>query len=247
MAKHCNSIVGFNNTGKIIPAYTSVMVGGRIYASGFDDDICFEISPADSTLRVMPGVTACDIYPKMAGKVIISGIANARIPEYFDPGDRLVPDGRSGWETSDSGSIQVVISADDSGIGAVLIGSGGSAAFPYSGYFSVEDKSTPDGRLAVIIHGGDTDLGYIQAREIKIEKESTQIYLLAEYIRTGTYSGYFKLTLTGDYKNEKVSDEFALWDLAQVTIESDETGKQSLKITQQWQNGAIYWGSRYWI
>ena len=184
MAKYCNSIVGFNISGRIIPAYTPVMVGKRISASGFDDDICFEISLNRNALRVMPGITAHKIYPGMAGKVIISGIANARIPEYFDPGDYLAPDGNSGWVSSDSGSIQVVISADDSGIGAVLIGSGGSAPASYSGYFSVHDKSTPEDGLAVVVHGGDTDLGYVQGKTLKIEKTSTQIHLLAEYLST---------------------------------------------------------------
>ena len=247
MAKHCNSITGINTTDKIIPAYTPVMLGGRIYASGFDDDLCFGISLCRDTLRIIPGVTACDIYPDMAGKVIISGIAIARIPEYFDPGDSIVPDGNGGWMTGNSSCIQVVISSDDSGIGSVFIGSGGYASGQsYSGYFSTRETGTPEEGLKVLVSGGNTDLGTVPAREFKIE-DSVNIHLLAEYIRTGEKSGRYQLKLTDDHEKERVSDEFALHLISSIVVNTAKDGQKSLEIHQQWQNGEIFWGARYWV
>ena len=247
MAHHNSSVIGINTSETVIKAGASVMVGSRIAASGFDDDMCFEVAPEKNNLRTLPGVAVSDIYPAMAGEVIISGIANALLPEYFETGDQLVPDGKGGWEIDDAGSIQVVCPSADGAMGTIMLASRRPAApAPYRGFFHAEDISGGKEPFKILISGGSTDLGQVNAKEFVIE-EFTRIYLLAEYIRTGDDKGHYQLKLTCDWENEKSSDEYALWLIADAEIKTKKYDFKYLDIIQHWQNGEIFFGSRFWI
>ena len=246
MAVYHNSVTGCNTSDAVLPAYSSVMAGREIAASGFEDDICLEVSAKGSFTMLLPGVTAYDLYPLMAGKVIVSGLAMTRLPEFLDPGDCIMPDGNGGWELSESGSVKVVTPADKAGYGIVQLGSSNSAKPPaYEGQFSVKDRSEDD-VLKILAYGGETDLGTVYAKEFVIE-EDTRLYLMAEYIRTNDKSGYYKLALTANWEKDKVSSEYALWLIADIYVQLDKQGKNCLKTVQQWQNGEIHFGTRFWI
>lgn len=246
MAVYHNSVTGCNTSDAVLPAYSSVMAGREIAASGFEDDICLEVSAKGSFTMLLPGVTAYDLYPLMAGKVIVSGLAMTRLPEFLDPGDCIMPDGNGGWRLSESGSVKVVTSAGSDGIGIVLLGSSNSAVHQvYEGEFSVRDCSSDD-TFKIIVNGGETDLGTVKAKEFTVERTS-KLYLLAEYIRDDGTSGHYKLTLTLDWEKDKVSDEYVRWLIADIHIETDKQNRNCLKIIQQHQNGEIFFGSRFWI
>ena len=246
MAEHYNAVTGCNISEDMIPAYSTVAVGGEITASGFEDDLCLGISAKSNFSRIMPGVATCDIYPLMAGRVITSGLATTKLPEFLDPGDCIMPDGNGGWELSESGSVKVVTPADKAGYGIVQLGSSNSATPPaYEGQFSVKDRSEDD-VLKILAYGGETDLGTVYAKEFVIE-EDTRLYLMAEYVRTNDKSGYYKLALTANWEKDKVSSEYALWLIADIYVQLDKQGKNCLKTVQQWQNGEIHFGTRFWI
>ena len=245
MSKHANSVTGYNVSEQHFPAFTPVALGRRLTASGISDDICFMVSRENIINVKIIGITACDMPPGMPGKVITSGIANTLLPDFFDSGDRIAPDENGNWVYSNTGSVTVIAPADDDGIGTVFIGSRIPEVKNYRGHFRVENISEDD-ILKVEVYGGQTDLGTVMNKVLNIS-ESTSIYLMAEYIHTDDKNGYYRQTVTIDPGNDRTSDEYALWLIADVSVREHSGGAKYLEIVQQWQSGAIYWGSRYWI
>jgi hypothetical protein len=116
----------------------------------------------------------------------------------------------------------------------------------YQGYFRLENISDETG-YKVICHGGWCDLGSLQSKTFIISEGFCQIHLLAEYIKDNETTGHYQVSLTNNWNNDKVSNEFATWLIGDVTAEKDSSGNLQIKVVQQWQNGEIYFGSRYWI
>ena len=247
MAKHANSVTGFNSSGYIIPECTPVVIGQRINASGISDDMCFEVVEEDFSDKAVIGITTCALYPGMAGKIIISGIAETYLPDFFDSGDSITPDGNGSWCYSDSGKAAVVSSADGSGIGVVFIKEAGRTNVNpfYRGQFSIIDNSDEEGSK-ITVYGGNTDLGYVMSRNFSVDPV-VSIYLMAEYVYNDDGTGYYRQKLTADYPNERESDEYALWFIGTAFAQVDKNGKNCVEIVQEWNNGEVYWGSRFWI
>ena len=243
MARYANSITGFNASGKTVAAYTPVVIKSRMYAAGISDDPCFEVDTAISSGEKFIGITTCELPPGIPGKVLISGIAPALLDEIFDREDTIAPDGNGKWEYSDEGHIRVLAPADRDGIGMVFLGSR-SNLFPfYRGMFAVNDISE-DGKLKLLLRGGETDLGGVSDREITVPEDAGtfEIDLMAEYS-----DGGYTLTLSNDFNKERKSDTYALWKIASVSVKTRNNGVKYLDIIQQWHGGVIYFGSRFWI
>ena len=246
MSKHCHTVTGISLADNVIPAYSPVFVGTKIEASGFDDDFCFSLYAYPSSEFALPGVTTCEIYPRMAGKVVVSGLAIADLPEFFSAGDQIKPDGHGGWEIDDAGSVQVVTNTSLNKYAVVMLGSRRAAApRGYTGSFSVKDISSKD-CLKVLISGGSTDIGEIRDQELEIS-ESVPVYLLAEYIRDDENSGHYQLKFTTDPEDSITSQEHAAVKLAYVYVKTKKPDILYLEISQEWQNGSIFFGDRYWI
>ena len=185
-------------------------------------------------------VLADTLNPGAVGEAIVSGPAVVKVSgtgTYMKPsfdGKYFVP------ATTGAKFIKMI----DNERAIILLGSDSGAQNSYRGFFHVEDASDENG-IKALVSGGSTDLGQVNQKEFVVTKW-VRIYLLAEYIQNGN-SGEYKLTLTDDYQRDKTSDEFALWTIADLNVETDNAGNKSLEITQQWQDGEIYFGSRYWI
>lgn len=131
------------------------------------------------------------------------------------------------------------------------VGGSGGAPAGYSGYFKVIDASERDefGEITAhkvkIVNGaspddadcGDTDLGTVAAQEVAYTLPAVSarhhVYLRAKYA-TGTYSFDF---IVGDDSAKPVTP-YSYFVLADV----DSKGT----ITQVWQQGFIYFASRYY-
>ena len=244
MSKPANAVTGYNASNEIFPAFTPVAIGSRIDASGISDDMCFAVSKENIANVSVIGITSSDLYPGMPGKVIVSGIANTVLPEFFYPGDRIAPDDNGNWYYSETGCAVVINRSGDDGVGMVYLGSKVPDSKTYRGHFKVDDTSSPNS-LSIEVNGGTTDLGQVMNRAFEINS-SVQVYLMAEYIRGSDGSGSYVQTITID-PAEKTSDEYALWLLADVQVRTHLDGTKYLNVIQQWQSGEIYWGSRFWI
>lgn len=185
-------------------------------------------------------VLADTLNPGAIGEAIVSGTAVVKVSgtgTYMKPssdGTHFVP--------ATTGAKFVKKVSNDRAI--ILLGSDSGTQNDYRGFFHVEDASDENG-IKALVSGGSTDLGQVNQKEFTVTKW-VRIYLLAEYIQNGN-SGDYKLTLTDDYERDKSSNEFALWTIADLNVKTDNAGNKSLEITQQWQDGEIYFSSRYWI
>lgn len=231
-----NCITVYNSGDKEIPAFTPVAIGKRLDGSGLSDDFCFEASIAGKESKII-GVTDSRIYPKMPGRAIISGVATARLAAFFDQGDVLAPNDTGAWQVSENGQVTVISPADKKGFGTVLLAPAKTLSSGYQGYFCVSDVSR-DGKHIIRISGGNTDLGWIDPAELEI-KDDCEIDLVAQYIN-GEYTLHFSTDIFSD--GNITEQYFGSWLLASVYLKD---GK--LAIIQQWQNGAIYFGERYWV
>ncbi len=242
MAKCRNCITVFNAGSTEIEPFSPVEIGRRIDASGLSDDFCFEVVPAKPESKII-GITDCPVMPGMPGRAVISGITSAKIAGFFDTGDLIAPDASGNWQAAGSGQVTVISPADDHGIGTVLLSpvqapvvSGG-----YEGYFRTWDASRDD-KLIVHVNYGLTDVGDVADTEIEIT-QSCDIYLIAQYFSDDDETGHYELFITSDYYDERIVNEYCgEWLIASVGVAD---GK--MKITQQWQNGKIYFGTRYWV
>lgn len=185
-------------------------------------------------------VLADTLNPGAVGEAIVSGPAVVKVSgtgTYMKPsldGKHFVP------ATTGAKFVKRI----DSERAIILLGNDSGTQDNYRGFFHTEDVSD-ENDVKALVTGGSTDLGQVNSKEFAVTKW-VRIYLLAEYIQKGN-SGEYKLTLTDDYERDKTSDEFALWTIADLNVETDSAGNKRLDITQQWQDGEIYFGSRYWI
>ena len=243
MARYANSISGYNLSGKTIPAYTPVAIQGRVDKAGISDDPCFAITTEGLESAHFIGITAWEIPFTMAGKVFVSGVSPALLDEIFDSGDPIAPTADGKWAYSESGQVRVLFPGGKDQPGTVFLGSCRHKDTGYRGMFSVVDASE-GGELKVRVNGGDTDLGLVGDRYITLseEKPLINIDLLAEY-----HDKRYILTLTTDPSKDIKSDCYALWRIAFVEIRKHKDGVSYPEIVQQWNNGKIYFGSRYWI
>ena len=243
MAKCRNCITVFNAGTSVIEPFSPVEIGSRIDASGLSDDFCFEVVPAKPESKVI-GIADCPVMPGMPGRAVISGIASARIAGFFDAGDLICPDGSGSWQTAGSGQVTVISPSDDHGIGTVLLSPAQKPAVSgaYEGYFCVKDTSA-DEKLTVLVEGGETDIGSVSSANFEITQNCT-IFLVAQYLEDGSGSGRYELFITNDrYNDQRITGRYVgEWIIANVYVTD---GK--MKIVQQWQNGAIYFGTRYWV
>lgn len=241
-----NCITVYNSGDKEIPAFTPVAIGKRLDGSGLSDDFCFEASIAGKESKII-GVTDSRIYPKMPGRAIISGVATARLAAFFDQGDVLAPNDTGAWQVSENGQVTVISPADKKGFGTVLLAPAKTLSSGYQGYFCVSDVSR-DGKHIIRISGGNTDLGWVEDAELDITETCSQIidggmlslYLVAQYINGG-YTLHFSADI--DYDENITEQYFGNWLIASIYL----TDEGKLGIIQQWQNGAIYFGERYWV
>ena len=245
--KRCRNCVTVYNAGATeIPAYTPVAIGRRMDGSGLSDDFCFEAVPAGEESKII-GIADCLIYPGMPGRAVVSGLAAAKLAGFFEQGDLISPGSSGGWEAAEDGKITVVSPADENGIGTVLLSPapGTAVSNSYDGYFNVKDASR-DGKYIIRIRGGETDVGWVDDAELDITGICTQmtggvldVDLVAQYIN-GEYTLHFS---ADTYSDEKITEQyFGSWLLASVYLKDGKLG-----IIQQWHNGAIYFGERYWV
>lgn len=227
----------YNGSDEVLQAGWAL--GGIHVINGIADAKCvkrFTGNYSSGTILVL----ADTLNPGAIGEAIVSGPATVKISgtgTYMKPssdGTHFVP--------ATTGAMFVKKVSNDRAI--ILLGSDSGAQNSYRGFFHVEDASDENG-VKALVSGGSTDLGQVSQKEFAVTKW-VRIYLLAEYVQNGN-SGDYKLTLTDDYQRDKTSDEFALWTIADLNVETDNAGNKSLEITQQWQDGEIYFGSRYWI
>lgn len=244
MSKCRNCVTVYNAGSEEIAAFTPVEIGRRMDGSGLSDDFCFEVTPAVQKSRII-GVTDAPIMPGMPGRAVISGIAAAKMPGFFDAGDLLAPDDYGNWQTAQSGQVTVISPAGSDGIGTVLISpvQAQVVSGAYEGDFCVRDVSR-DEKLMVSAGGGTTDVsGSVDAAEFEIVSDC-DITLVAQYIDDGSGAGHYECFLTNDVSGDEriKSGYFGEWLIASIYVRE---GK--LKIVQQWQNGAVYFGTRYWV
>ena len=247
--ERCRNCVTVYNSGKTtIPAYTPVVIGRRIDGSGLSDDFCFEAAPAGEESKII-GVADCTIYPGMPGRAVISGLATARLADFFEQGDLISPGSSGSWQAAENGRVTVVSPADENGTGTVLLSqaSAVAASNAYDGYFNVKDASR-DGKYILRIRGGETDIGWVEDAELDITEICSQITdggmldldLVAQYINGG-YILHFSADI---YNDENITEQyFGNWLVASIYL----TDEGKLGIIQQWQNGAVYFGERYWV
>ena len=243
MAKCRNCITVFNAGTTMIEPYSPVEIGRRIDASGLSDDYCFEVVPAKPASKMI-GITDCPVMPGMPGRAVISGIASARIAGFFDSGDLISPNGSGSWQTAKSGQVTVISPADDHGIGTVLLSPVQKPAVSgaYEGHFCVKDTST-DEKLMVLVEGGETDIGTVASANFEITQSCT-IFVVAQYSEDENGRGKYEIFITNDrYNDDRITgSNVGEWVVANVYL-TDGT----MTIIQQWQNGVIYFGTRYWV
>lgn len=245
MAKHANTVTGYNASSSVIPAFSPVSIGAQMFTTGISDDICMEVTQQNLGSAKTVGITTCELAPGFAGTIVVSGIANAVLAGFFAPGDTISANDNGSWNVDDKGSVRVISQAGKGGIGTVLIGTSSNAQESYNGMFTLSDLSK-DGSLKLAVSGGKTDLGEVLSRDFDISG-SVEVHLLAEYVRNDDNSGVYRQMITTDFQSERSSDEYALWLLGSVSVYTRRDGTKYLKLTQEHRNGMIHWGSRFWI
>lgn len=247
MARHANSVTGYNASDNVIPSCSAVVIGQRMNASGISDDMCFEVYAKNFSPEKIIGVTTCDLYPGMAGKIIISGITEAKLADFFDTGDSIFPDENGVWSLNESGIATVITPGQNNEPAVIFLRGIGSTSnqLAYNGQFRIKDFSE-DNIMKILAYGGNTDKGFVEGKFFTLTS-SVVVYLMIEYIHTDDDDGYYVQKLTTDYEKDRTSDEYALWLIGNVSFRSGKDGKNYLQITQEWQSGEIYWSSRFWI
>lgn len=126
-------------------------------------------------------------------------------------------------------------------------GYGGGGSYEYNGYFKVINANEigSDGsvkRKVKIINGsspdspnaGESDLGYVRSATLEIpDQNMTEILLVAKYNEnTKSYEQYFDYSFSGTVGPVSV---------LLATVDAMGT------VTQQWNNGVIYFGGRFFL
>ena len=238
-----NSVTVFNTTGKTIPAFAPVEITGTENFAGFGDDVCYSVAPATDGMTGVLGVSSWEIPDNMPGCVVVSGMAPADIAGFFSSGDRISPVGNNSWKADENGSVTVIAPSEEGKPGVVMIGNcTPSSSTKYSGPFAVTDISTPD-ELRIFARGGWTDIGDCSDREFLVSG-SAYLYLLAQYHKA---SDRYSLMLTLTPEEERSSDEYTTWRIANIVVKSAPDNRKKLEIEQLWVNKDIYFSSRFWV
>lgn len=187
------------------------------------------------------GVLTETLEPGSFGSVIISGAVEVA---FSGSGDYASPDADGKSFVAGASGAQVLCSKD--GRAVILLGGGVASETGYRGYFWIEDTSDETG-FKVMCHKGWCDLtSDVYKKEFAITKDCS-IYLLAEYIKDDETTGHYKVTLTDDWNRDRTSGEYATWLIGDIETTWKQSKITKIKVIQQWQSGAIYFGSRYWI
>ena len=227
----------FNNSGSVLKAGHAVMFRNRYAEYGGHS-----VAPYDSDLNYQWGVLSDELQPGECGMATVFGPVKVKVNGTAEGYVSPSKDG-SEFKYSRTG-VKVLSYYKDEAV--ILLGvNNPPEAAGYEGQFSVKDRSKGND-LKVLAYGGETDLGTVHAKEFEI-KDYTKIYLLAEYRKSETGTGGYYTTLTDNWQKDKKSDEYALWLIADISVKTDKSNNKYLEIVQQWQSGAIYFGSRFWI
>ena len=262
-------VLVYNNTGSAIDAYTAVAILDTVMESTARSlrkdnpisstapiyDVRSYIYETDIEYNRTIGIIDCKIQNKGVGFACIFGACCAAIPTNFSVGEVISPiEGTGKWGVNRLGNFKVLKRSTKSNpsnpedAGQVFVGQPHKHIIPaYDGYFNVKDASR-DGRYILRIRGGITDIGWVEDAELDITETCSQIIyggmldldLVAQYINGG-YILHFSADI---YNDENITKQyFGNWLIASIYL----TDEGKLGISQQWQNGAIYFGTRYWV
>ena len=126
-----NTIPVFNDTSKLIPAYTAAAISGMNQTGG-NWQLC--VTPALSDEGIW-GVSAENIHPGTWGNMAISGVARAWIAS--SSGNYVVPS-PAGLVGAVSGKAQIICSGSETVPGVIVLGYSGNTDV-YNGQFAIRN------------------------------------------------------------------------------------------------------------